>query len=650
MKQLLFTCCTVFVLLCAKTASAQVYLSEDFESTTDFSLPIGWSTNIPSNDTLGWRCGTAEAMSTGEYPLFRSHTKFAGVNDANYNPTTNTDVRIQSPAFSIPAGSSPYIKFDCYHVGRVGSFPNEIATLEVSTDGGATWITYDTLDTARLYWREIIISLAPFAGTSNMKIGIKYTDFGTRAFGIGIDNVVVYQPYNKDIALLNIAPQPYTVAAYGAFGSNKIISGEVKNYGLSAITTYNVNYRFNGGSVVSVPISASIAPFNTHSFTLSTSPITLPGVVGDFPLDVWATVTDDGDFNNDTVSQHFLSTYSFAPKKRILYEEATGTWCGWCVRGMVYMDSMRKMKGNDVSLVAVHGGDPMQNTDYSSWLDRKVAGYPGVRADRGTLIDPLQMFDYQNAHENDFAFADIQLSSNIVGSTLTVPVKVKPAVDLSGRCSIALILTEYDVKGTGSAWAQVNYYSGGADGSMAINGVDYATLPEVVPASQMHYDHVARKIVPSPLGDSTILPAIMLHDSTYTINISTTIPASYNKDKMKAVVALIDNQTGDILNSANVNLGTGLSVSNINKVLTGVVVSPNPAIDNIMLSFSLSHQEDIVISILDMAGKVCVKQIANGNEGNNQVALSTKDIASGCYLVCIQSGIEQHVVKLSIIK
>lgn len=40
-------------------------------------------------------------------------------------------------------------------------------------------------------------------------------------------------------------------------------------------------------------------------------------------------------------------------------EEATGTWCGWCPRGMVGMDMLRETYGEDVALIGCHiGADP----------------------------------------------------------------------------------------------------------------------------------------------------------------------------------------------------------------------------------------------------------------------------------------------------
>ena len=56
---------------------------------------------------------------------------------------------------------------------------------------------------------------------------------------------------------------------------------------------------------------------------------------------------------NDTLSKSIVAL-AFQPTKRVLFEEATGTWCQWCPRGAVYMDSLHKVYPTTAMLVAVH--------------------------------------------------------------------------------------------------------------------------------------------------------------------------------------------------------------------------------------------------------------------------------------------------------
>lgn len=66
--------------------------------------------------------------------------------------------------------------------------------------------------------------------------------------------------------------------------------------------------------------------------------------------------------------------------RRHVYEDMTGTWCGYCPRAMLGLEWMKKTHGDDIIVIAVHKEDQFQIADYSSL---SVSGYPHVFINRG---------------------------------------------------------------------------------------------------------------------------------------------------------------------------------------------------------------------------------------------------------------------------
>lgn len=68
------------------------------------------------------------------------------------------------------------------------------------------------------------------------------------------------------------------------------------------------------------------------------------------------------------------------PDKKVWVEEATGTWCGWCPRGEVYMNYLYAKYPEHFVGIAVHQKDPMECKDWIGQQGmRKPYGYGGEK-------------------------------------------------------------------------------------------------------------------------------------------------------------------------------------------------------------------------------------------------------------------------------
>lgn len=50
--------------------------------------------------------------------------------------------------------------------------------------------------------------------------------------------------------------------------------------------------------------------------------------------------------------------------KKVLLEEFTGAWCGWCVDGHLRVEQMMAATPNRIIPVMVHSGDGMEPAEY----------------------------------------------------------------------------------------------------------------------------------------------------------------------------------------------------------------------------------------------------------------------------------------------
>ena len=619
------------------TSNAQ--WTENFETTVGTALPTGWAQTVAAgaviSDSVGWNSGTNTTLGSTDFPMF-PHTRYVAVNDDKRAGANNTNSFLTSPTFSLGTGNW-WLKFDCSYLGRTFSSATESAKVEISTDGGTTWTVVSTLTgNANFWWEMRHINLTAYAGMSNLMLGFRYNDGGGWLYGWGIDDIEVFSPASNDIALTAIAPATGSPNSYGVGGANITVQGQVFNNGGTTITSFNAKYVFNGGAVVTNPVTGvSIAPFTTGTFT-ATTPVTLPAAVGPYQLQVWAELTGDANSANDTAGLDTLNTVGFMPTKVLAVEEATGTWCQWCPRGIVFMDSLHVLYGNNVSLVAVHNNDPMEVTAYDAWMGTQVGGYPSAMVDRRYEVDPgASLLDAYTQLSDDFGFATVTAAPTLTGSSLSVAVTVKPALNLNGA-RLALVITEDDVKGTGSGWNQANAYSGSTTNILTGGGVNYNALPSSIPASMMSYQFVARSIDPSATGGAGLLPASMVYNTDYTYTFNKTLDAAWAVNKVHGVILLIDGANGAVLNSANFAAVVG--VSDINAGVENFVVAPNPASTQANVIFDLQNSGNVSVTVYDMVGRAVYSVPSSFmNAGTSRISMPLDNFSTGLYNVKVQT-------------
>ena len=148
--------------------------------------------------------------------------------------------------------------------------------------------------------------------------------------------------------------------------------------------------------------------------------------------------------------------------KKILVEDFTGTWCGYCTRGAKKVEDYATTHPNNFIPVAIHGyagtSDPFIY-QYESSLGAAygVTGYPTILLSRRTKWDEnTNGFDTELTK---WAPLGLAVESSVSGTTITGKAKVKFNVSTSKAMKIVVCLLE-----NGLIKNQTNYYSpsGGA--------------------------------------------------------------------------------------------------------------------------------------------------------------------------------------------
>ena len=542
----LFTLC--FLLLAALAVNAQtVILEENFEGT---GLPSGWTQETDATDG-GWKFGAASALSSSSFPITNNGTKIAATNDDGCNCDKGADYLI-FPALDLSGYVAVSVKFDMFYGDLSYQSIQEHAYLAASTDGGATWTDIATLPGAGDWQTGYTVDVSAYAGNSSVMFAFHYTDGGGWLYGWAVDNVSVFAPADFDAGVLKL-----NVPRFELFGSSVVIKGEMTNQGAQNLTSFDLVWSDGINMYTDNVTGVDIPYLGTYTFEHST-PLSLPQAVS-YNFSVWVAnpngETDANDANNQL--DGVVSGVTYIPAKKMFVEEATGTWCGWCPRGTEWMDYMAENFPDEFVGVAVHNGDPMVVTEYDNGVGDfpGFSGYPSVIVDRDAIWDPSDLGDILPDYVAKIAPVAPSISAqlDVVTKALTIDAGAEFVTQLENLdYRLNVVLTEDNVHGTGSGYNQVNYYAGAAAPTDPIPnfGLNWDDLPATVPAAQMYYNHVARAILGGWAGSASSIPAAVVAGDVATKNYAVNnFNTNWNPFNMHAVVMVIDNATGQVLNA-----------------------------------------------------------------------------------------------------
>lgn len=593
-----------------------IYYSEDFNG-GDLN---GWTSTDLNSDGLEWSVLDASSINSA----FGAGSLLSFSYDDATDTAVTPDNLVTSPAIDLSGvtESNVYLLYDQI---TAGSWPAEHYAVYVTTSADPAVITasapvFETT-VANGNLANKFFNLTAFIGQT-VYVSFRHFDCYDNYYLV-IDNIQL-----KSLAANEAQLVSAKLNRYSLLNTNNTLTYTVKNTGSTPITNLTVNW--NDGTDHSMTVNRNIAIGATTTVNHPT-PISYADIVEkNLALSITAVNgTPDPIPANNTGSVKF-NTVSQASPKKVFFEEGTGTWCGWCPRGMIAMAYMQATYPNEFIGVAVHNQDPMMLTTYDDGAD--FSGFPGMNVDRvvkGADVSQATMVSNLNARKTLTVPVSLNASGGVDGNQITINADATfRTVFANSNYRLAVVISEDDVTGTSTGYRQTNYYAGGANGVMG----GYETKPNPVPAAQMVYDHVGRALLGGYSGQPDSVPATITDGQTASYTFNYTVPATSTVADMHAVILLIDQDNGEVVNAKSVELATLATNQNVAATFN---IYPNPASDYINISNLKGGKYSI--TIFDMLGRA-VQTNSREVSDNETFSLPIKGISKGEYIINIATG------------
>lgn len=402
-----------------------------------------------------------------------------------------------------------------------------------------------------------------FAGTSvtdgcYVNPGTGWTNYASQGWG-SLSLEAVFEGANvptRDLALVDVTTRQRSVQV----GDPISVSGVIKNNASESAVNPIIRYSINGQQIGTYTYNGTLAfrSSDNFSFDIHTTAFN-EAITANIALSLeWADGTAD-DAPADNVANLCVELAKEVFKRRMVVEEHTGAWCGWCVRGIVALKEMKERYGDDFIGIGIHNKDQYAVTAYDNFIGGYMNGYPNSIINRsGSEVDP----SYSNL-AGRYQSMDAQADADIaVEATYDTEGKINftahsrfafSETNADYRVAFVVLENQLPIK-------QQNYYSGG---SSVMGG--FENLGSV---AEVNIDDVARGIYPTPSGDKGSVPASVTKGEVYDYSYSVK-PTFSNGKNVEVVALLLNGKTGEIMNA--------IKTANIVGLTSGTPVDPvNP--------------------------------------------------------------------------
>lgn len=492
---------------------------------------------------------------------------------------------VVTPYVTFPAEfTAPYAENNITHVKIGLSQPASNCYLYIKeTPNDDTNLYRQKLGDLEAGWNDITLT-TPFPIEENQQISIGYKASFASKGGVGVSSEKWAEAstiYNNSQATWTSVTGSICIQAYVEGENmpiNELMVGRLYNYtaeyeetevefalpirnvGVNSISRYAYELTYDNNTETT-EIEATIEPNQSETIKFKV-PTIEPGT--HYVSVKIVKVNDEADFyeaNNHVTFELTVKDPRFI--RRIVCEEYTGTWCGWCPKGIVGLEMMKGLYPDRFIAISVHGGDQLEidgESDYSySEFIKSIAGAPYCRLDRCMGGDPL--YDIQNLF-NIESTKESHLSYNLSAvwdedkQQITVKSSYYTDQDInSPSWNIAYTIIEDGITG----YYQTNYYAGGGNGTM--DGWEEKDNP----TDDVVFNDLARGIMGGYHGMELHREAINaeeVYETEHTIGLPEGIE---NVDNIHVIGQVIDTETGIILNAMRVkpseSEGSGVMVA-----------------------------------------------------------------------------------------
>ena len=526
-------------------------------------------------------------------------------------------------------------------------------------------------------WQTHGISLSNYVG-QNIRIAFKNNS--TDKYQLWLDDIKVENINNA----FDASAVTHEIYKYSVINTNNTLAATFKNNGYTPITNLTINYKMDNGVTVSEIKILSPALNYLESRVLN---FTVP-YFSNTPVyktyKIWTSAINgstDQLNTNDTITGA-ITISSLKPTKKVLVEEFTGAWCGWCPNGYSNLTSIASTNTNVIA-TSLHNNDNMTEaaTNYLYTAHGSTDNISLAMVDRylfnSNVKFGLNINDW-NTYINQRQAMVVPVSVSVTAvnynsTTRQIDATVSASFvgDVKGQHHLNLYIKENNVYGpvsdnTDNQWNQHNslfnissspYYQLGT----YLNSNTYLLSP-----NEYKHQYVINSFIDGWAGDPSFIPTnASTNGQTYSKTYSYTLPNTlgnefrYNADNIYLIGVISEYDPANynpiaILNSCEVKLTTNaevlVGVKENNKADIQINIFPNPTSTSCNLNYTLQSDELVTVSVYNTLGELVYIETKNVNAGNVTHELNISELHSGNYSVQISINNNSITKKLTIIK
>ena len=443
-------------------------------------------------------------------------------------------------------------------------------------------------------------------------------------------------------------------------GQPVTISGTITNAGATEVTSCRVRYTIDDGPMLDMEAEGLALP-SSAAWHFDHVIAWTPSVAGrvhsvHVVVDSINSGMEDEVPENNTKTVTTVVQRGTGATKRVLVEEFTGAWCGWCPDGGLQIERLREQYPTAVTVALHAGGTDAMETPVSAELAEVFRpSYPTAMIDRvqfdGQTGVPIQRtgdawMQRTGERMQDFTPCDVHVTAgwNSTSDEGFARVRVRFS-DFAPEdfYRVHCWLVKPVMSGDGRGWDQSNSYSGHPN---------YPThpchdLPNPIVGYEHH--HVQQLSLTGTWGILGVVPNLPQADQEYERRFefdAADFPTGVEAEGEWRVVAFVTRHHGAsservVLNATE----TGLLAVNVQEMPTTDFridgIYPQPLRGQAGLRLQLDRSAHLRITAVDMLGRETSLSEADAAAGMVTMALDTQALRPGSYLLRVTDGQRQ---------
>jgi len=522
-------------------------------------------------------------------------------------------------------------------------------------------------------WQTRGLSLAAYAGQN---IRIAFRNNSTDKYQLWIDDIIVKNiPNGYDVSTTTNNTYKYSSVAI-----SNTVSATFKNNGFTPVTSLLINYKMGSNPTITETqtLTSPLSYLDSKLINFSVPFITSTPAYN--TLKIWVTLVNgfaDQLNINDTINGS-LTISSSVPQKKVLVEEFTGAWCGWCPDGQLKLKDAIYTNSN-VVVASLHDNDNMSTSSADNLITDYAKVFPSASIDQYLFSSNSEVSVGRNnwnafitQRQSMVVPATVTLtgvSYNAVSRAITATVSASFLGDVKGDYRLNLYVKENNVFGAvadsllDNNWNQYSYLYNIPSSPYYQYGNYLNPTTFIMGSNRYKHQYVIDTILGGSYGAAGIIP---LSGSTmgqtyskpysYTLALPAGTEYRYHEDNIYLIGVLteynVDPKKRTVLNVSETKL-TSLSESVGIKEQTRpdfkFNIFPNPATTQCQLSYEIKTEALVTISVYNMLGELVYTESKFEDAGNVSRELVIVNLQQGNYSVEVSTKEFKTVKKLTVI-